>query len=92
MNFHVSNVYYEIVKKRMSLRDVKETRDSASADHVAATKYLEHFKTIIDGTDYFPQQDFNPDDTSQFGKKVYRLHLYLRTKRFLGVITLLGVL
>jgi hypothetical protein len=50
----------------MSLQDVKKTRDSASADHVAATKYLEHFKTIINGTDYLPQQDFTPDVKSQF--------------------------
>jgi hypothetical protein len=50
----------------MSWQDVKKTRDSASADHVAATKYLEHFKTIIDGIDYLPQQDFNPYVTSQF--------------------------
>ena len=37
-----------------------------SADHVAATKYLEHFNTIIDGMDYLPQQDFYLDSTSQF--------------------------
>jgi len=97
-SFRASNAYYEIVKKRMSLQDVKKTIDSASADHVAATKYLEHFKMIIDGIDYFPPQDFNPDGKSQFRKKVHRLHLYPRTKLFLrglifsSVIALLGIL
>jgi hypothetical protein len=82
----------------MSLQDVKKTRDSASADHVDDTKYLEHFKTIIDGTDYLPQKDFKPDCTSQFWKKVYRVHLHSRTKRFLrglkfsSLIALLGIL
>jgi hypothetical protein len=65
-NFSASNVDYEVVKKRVSLQDVKKTGDSASADHVAANKYLEHFKLIIDRIDYLPQQDFNPDGTSQF--------------------------
>lgn len=93
-----SDVYYEIVKKQMSLQDVKKTRDSASADHVAATKYLEHFKKIIDGIGYLPQKDFNPDSTRQFWKKVYRVHLCSRTKRLLrvskfsSVIPLLGIL
>jgi len=65
-SFRASNAYYEIVKKRMSLQNVKKTRDSASTDHVAATKYLEHFKTTIDGIDYLSQQDFKPDGKSQF--------------------------
>jgi len=65
-SFSASNLYYEVVKKRMSLQDVQKTRDSASADHVAPTKYLEYFKMIIDRIDYLPQQDFNPDGTSQF--------------------------
>jgi hypothetical protein len=63
-SFSASNVYYEVVKERMSLKYVEKTRHSASADHVAATKYLKHFKMIIDGIDYLPQQDFNPDGTN----------------------------
>jgi hypothetical protein len=97
-SFRASNVYCEIVKKWMSLQDVKRRGDLASADPVAAAKYLEHFKTIIDGMDYLPQQDFNLDVTSQFRKKVYRIHLCSRTKIFLrglkisSVIALLGIL
>jgi hypothetical protein len=97
-SFLASNEYYEIVKKQMSLHDEKRTGDSASANLVAATKYLEHLRKIIDGRDNLPQQDVHPDGTSHFWKKDYRLHLYPRTKRFLqelkfsSVIALLGIL
>jgi hypothetical protein len=58
-SFRASKEYYEIVKKRMSLHNEKRIGDSASANVAAATKYLQHFRMIIDGIDDLPAR-FQP--------------------------------
>jgi hypothetical protein len=48
----------------MSLHGMKRIGESAaSAEHAAGTKYQEHFKKVIEGKGYLPQQIFNLDGT-----------------------------
>lgn len=53
-SFNASKGQLENFKKWTSLHNMKRTDESASADHVASTRYAAHFKKIIE--DYILQQ------------------------------------
>jgi hypothetical protein len=60
----------------MSVYSLKRVRESASANHVAGTRYSRYFEKIIE-EDCFSHQVFNLDKTSLFWNKgpAYTFHI-----------------
>ena len=70
--FAASHGWLQRLKKRANLRYVFVSGEAASADEVAAKKFPNNLKEIIDAGGYAPQQTFNVDETGLFWKKCMR--------------------
>ncbi|CAM1327229.1 Uncharacterised protein at_DN1968 [Pycnogonum litorale] len=68
--FTASTGCFDCFKKRTSLHNIRVTGESASADHIAAERFPEELKKIIEEGEYADEQIFNVDETGLFWKKM----------------------
>ncbi|CAF2050242.1 unnamed protein product [Rotaria magnacalcarata] len=68
--FKASKGWLQLFKKRVNIKNLHLSGESASADHTAANLYPETFQKIIDDKGYLPEQVFNADETGLFWKKM----------------------
>jgi transposase-like protein/uncharacterized protein CbrC (UPF0167 family) len=68
--FKASKGWLASYVKRYSLKNLKITGESASADAEAASAFPKEFKKLIEEKGYLPEQVFNCDETGLFWKKM----------------------
>jgi hypothetical protein len=66
--FQASKGWFDKLKNRHSLHNVKPVGESSTADHEAAQRFPEELRKLIEEKGYVPQQVFTADDTGLFWK------------------------
>lgn len=69
-DFKASKGWFGNFKKRTGIHSVVRHGEAASADKVAAEKFVPEFKKFVDKERLSPQQVFNCDETGLFWKKL----------------------
>ncbi|GLV33304.1 hypothetical protein CBL_12084 [Carabus blaptoides fortunei] len=69
-NFTASRGWFSRFKQRSGIHNVRIVGESASADKVAASKYPEELREIIQQGGYKDEQIFNVDEMGLFWKKL----------------------
>ncbi|KFD46494.1 hypothetical protein M513_12636, partial [Trichuris suis] len=70
VNFLASNGWFERLKKRAKLHNVKMSGEAASADSKAAAQFPATLRGIIEQGGYTDRQIFNVDETALFWKRM----------------------
>ena len=68
--FKASKGWFANFKRRSGIHSVARHGEAASADKVAADKYVVDFQKFVDSEGLTPQQVFNGDETGLFWKKL----------------------
>lgn len=85
-SFSASKGWFEKVKKRFNLHNVKLSGESASADAEEARKYPVKLKEIIENGEYTAEQIFNADETGLYWKKLpTRTYITMKQKSVPGL-------
>ncbi|KAL1141025.1 hypothetical protein AAG570_000951 [Ranatra chinensis] len=70
-DFTASKGWFEKFQKRYQLKSVVLHGEAVSADQSAAEDYVnKYFQTILEESEYHPEQVFNMDETGLFWKKI----------------------